>query len=140
MTTELEKQFFETFGINGEYYYNCDLIDTIEPDEKFMLPNCSKSELISFCKEKEYYSYCKVVKVYKNYPQITDHILLKLICIINQADLDLYGENDYFMALNYKDLKEEVIAKCKRLADKNAFSEVTGEHIKHQVQELFKGE
>lgn len=72
------------------------------------------------------------------YPDITNRILLELICVLNQVDLYFYGEEDYFIAVNYEDLKEEVIAKCIRLADKNAFSEITGEQIKAQVQALFE--
>lgn len=119
MTTDLEKRFFDTFGI--------------EPKELiFRTMNCACG--CHDCKNCEKYKN----KFSKTYPQITDRILLELICIINQSDAYLHGEEYDFEAVNYKDLKEEVIAKCKRLADKNAFSEVTGEHIKHQVQALFK--
>ena len=106
MTNKIEKQFFDTFGI--------------EPSTKY--DYCWKSK-----KNKD-----------KLYPQITDRILLELICIISQMDLYFYDELYGFTAFNYKDLKEEVISKCKRLADKNALSEVTGEHIKHQVCALFE--
>ena len=140
MTNNLEKQFFDTFGI--------------EP----MLKGYSQVEdnwhgLPMYSGEIKYFnSFGEMNKAgfhsiydneeneedFKEYPQITDRILLELICIIHQTDLDLHGEEYYFESLNYKDLKEEVIAKCKRLADKNAFSEATGKHIKHQVQALFK--
>lgn len=103
---ELEKQFFDVFGIEPIKYKR-----NVEDNAVFMD---------------------------RVYPPITDRILLELICIINQTDLVFFGENDSFMALDYEDLKEEVVAKCKRLADNHAYSEVTGEHIKHQVQELFK--
>lgn len=119
MTNELEKQFYNIFGIKQRNYTQCTSMGC-----KYVYKNCNN---------------CQFYNVYKvDYPQITDHILLELICIINQIDLYFYGENDYFMAVNYKDLKEEVIAKCKRLADKNAFSEITGENIKHQVRTLFE--
>lgn len=111
MTNELEKQFFDTFGIEPKL-------------TKFEIKYNERGEI----------TYPPIY----TYPQITDRHLLELICIINQSELALYGEYDCFMAVNYKDLKEEVVAKCKRLADKNSFSEVTGEHIKHQVQALFK--
>ena len=111
MIDELEKIFFNTFNIEP---IGCN-------DNK----NCAG---VLDCTQ------CPNVK----YPQITDRILLELICIINQMDLYFYDELYYFTAFNYKDLKEEVISKCKRLADKNALSEVTGEHIKHQVRTLFE--
>lgn len=114
MANELEKNFFDTFGI----------------------PRLCTSQV---CK---HWGNCEDCSRYPDfaleYPQITDHILLELICIINQMDLYFYDELYYFTAFNYKDLKEEVISKCKRLADKNALSEVTGEDIKHQVRTLFK--
>lgn len=118
MTTDIEKQFFETFGIKPKY----------------------KTCIFKYCKNKKEYDCENCNDKEWHYPEITDRNLLELICIIHQADLDLHGEEYYFESLNYKDLKEEVIAKCKRLADKNAFSEATGEHIKHQVQALFKEE
>ena len=119
MTTDLEKQFFDTFGIEAFIYCSKPRLDCDARNKKFCRKDC------------EYYSGVL-------YPQITDRILLELICIIHQASLESYGEEYYFESVNYKELKKEVIAKCKRLADKNAFSEVTGEHIKHQVQALFK--
>jgi hypothetical protein len=119
MTNELEKTFFDTFGIEPyDRYLNC--TENLEVDCNRNCNCCDKAEDV----------YC--------YPEITDRILLELICIIHQASLELYVEEYYFESVNYKELKEEVIAKCKRLADKNAFSEVTGEHIKHQVRTLFE--
>ena len=118
MTTDLEKRFFDTFGIEKIIpCYKCNMQNT----------NWDCKRICLYDDEKR-----------KEYPQITDSILLELICIIHQASLESYGEEYYFESVNYKELKKEVIAKCKRLADKNAFSEVTGEHIKHQVQALFK--
>lgn len=112
MTTEIEKQFFDTFGIepktNREYGY------------KMAIYNEAGTEEIKF------------------YPQITDRILLELLCLINQVDMYYYGEEEFYTGFNYDNFKQEIISKCKRLADKNAFSEVTGENFKHQVQSLFK--
>ena len=117
MTNELEKTFFDTLGIPQ---LCC----------KKYITNCTK---YGECEECVNYD-----KDFSTYPQITDRILLELICIINQMDLYFYDELYCFTAFNYKDLKEEVISKRKRLADKNALSEVTGEHIKHQVRTLFE--
>ena len=59
MTNKIEKQFFDTFGI--------------EPSTK--------------------YDYCWKSKENKDklYPQITDRILLELICIANKYYIDLEG-------------------------------------------------
>lgn len=116
ITNELEKRFFDTFGIEPRY----------------------KTCILKYCPYKKEYD-CENCEDRKwHYSQITNRILLELICVLNQVDLYFYGENDCFIAVNYKDLKEEVIAKCIRLADKNAFSEFNGEHIKTQVQALFE--
>ena len=63
MATEIEKTFFDTFGIESK--------TIIEP---------------RYSINTEYYE----EKVEK-YPQITDRILLKLICIANEAYIDLEG-------------------------------------------------
>lgn len=60
MTTEIEKQFFDTFGI--------------EPKE---IPS------------REYDSNGEICSYYVEYPQITDTHYLKLICIISQ-ELDSF--------------------------------------------------
>ena len=83
MTTEIEKQFFDTFGI--------------EPKEQevFVLKNM----------------------VVKEYPEITDHILLELICILTRWHLD-EREPYEIMSINMEQLKSQIlsdslgIAKC----------------------------
>ena len=140
MTNELEKQFFSTFGIEPKYEDACTVEDKYWNNEElankygtfdqYMNCECGNQENCT--------TECSCAYQREVYPAISDRILLELICIINQIDLYFYEEHNYFMAVNYKDLKEEVIAKCKRLADKNAFSEVTEEHIKQQVQALFE--
>lgn len=95
MTTEIEKQFFDTFGI--------------EPKEQevFVLKNM----------------------VVKEYPEITDHILLELICILTRWHLD-EREPYEIMSINMEQLKSQIlsdslgIAKCVK--------------TKHQVRTLFE--
>ena len=125
MTNELEKTFFDTFEIEPK---------SVKRTLKLAMQGYGESDLPEDLKQ----FISSQAQVYNVYPRITDRILLELICILNQIDLDFYGEDDYFTAINYEGLKKEVIAKCKRLADKNAYSEFTGEHIKAQVQALFK--
>ena len=74
MTNELEKQFFDTFGIE-------------------------KREIVtpSYSLNSEYYE-----KTIEDYPQITDHILLELLCIL----ADLYDSNSHGYPLLSKDIKE----------------------------------
>ena len=76
MTTEIEKQFFDTFGIKAHYKYL--LIDKTSRchNEKLF----DKTNFIDFVKSGKDYLLLKVIKYY---PQITDRILLELICLNN---------------------------------------------------------
>lgn len=64
MTTEIEKTFFDTFGI--------------EP------------KLKTFAIQKDEQGELTYPPIYE-YPQISDRVLLKLICIANEAYIDLEG-------------------------------------------------
>ena len=88
MTNELEKQFFDTFGIEE--------------------------------KELEY------PDNFTYYPEITDSILLELICIATR----FYGELVLEQCLDVKDLKEQVLNIFIRTSYKDNF--------KHQVRTLFE--
>ena len=114
MITDIEKQFFDTFGIepkdrfkgceNGTtfYTYGCDM-----PSCK----GCSKE-----IREKEY-------------PQITDSILLKLICILTRYYLD-EREPYEITSINIEQLKQQVLSDIIRIAGCEA--------TKCQVQKIFK--
>ena len=86
MTNELEKQFFDTFGI--EPYLEIGMI---------------------------------------TYPEITDRILLELICIMSSFGC---GHHHCYRlwADNVKELKENILKDCVQ----------SQQEIKHQVQKLFK--
>lgn len=95
MTTELEKQFFDTFGIEAKYKCTRD-------------GNC-------------YFQECSKCGWYiRTYPQITDHILLELICILNP-----YA---YPSGKNIQHLKEGILEWCIKFKN----------DIKHQVQAIFE--
>ena len=116
MTNDLEKQFFDTFGIE---------------------PNCQNTFINpSKCPFIESRECCDCVSFV--YPQITDRILLELICFIEQIDLGCYGEYEYFCKFNYEDLRTEILAKSIRLAHKKAHSEVNGQLFYNQVRTLFE--
>ena len=76
MANELEKTFFDTFGIRAYYKYL--LIDKTSRchNEKLF----DKINFIDFIKSGKDYLLLKVIKYH---PQITDHILLELICLNN---------------------------------------------------------
>ena len=124
MTNELEKKFFDTFGIEpsnmckyAKYGY-----EGTEGTWYF----CAKNQ-------KECWTYpsdtgCKDKMT--SYPPITDHILLELICICNSTYIN--GYTNYFMATGKtkEELKEEILKKCIALS----------KDIKHQVRTLFEEE
>lgn len=97
MTTKIEKQFFDTFGIEPKtnQVYGIQLDYHIE-----------------------------------EYPEITDHILLELICILTRWHLD-EREPYEITSINMEQLKNQIlsnsldIAKCVK--------------TKQQVQAIFKG-
>ena len=114
MTSELEKKFFDTFGIelsdnfigckNGMafYTYGCDM------------PSCKG---------------CPKEIREKEYPQITDSVLLKLICILTCYYLD-EREPYEITSINMEQLKQRVLSDIIRIAGCEA--------TKCQVQKIFK--
>ena len=120
MTNELEKQFFDTFGIECNISY----------PQQF---NCAQIPRgLEFYKEREKLEKEGIIKIWHkmlnprpendciywgeyHYPQITDSILLKLICIIGDVSIKctknkcevIYSDG----AISYlgKDLKEALL-------------------------------
>lgn len=108
MTNELEKQFFSTFGI--------ELKTIIEP---------------RYSLNTEYYE-----KKVRKYPQITDHILLELICIL--SEWRQYCISYYVIdAVNINTLKEDILRDCICMSHWYEFNRC-GKDIKHQVRALFE--
>lgn len=91
MTTKLEKEFFDIFGIKPyDKYYNC------------------KLNLEGGCKPEKSCCTCKCSEEVYYYPPITDRILLELICVCSK-----YGF--YPTARNIKDLKLKVLKRLLEL-------------------------
>ena len=115
MTTELEKEFFQCFGIeHEERYYNCK--DNLEGKCGIKCPCecCDKSE-------EAYY-----------YPQITDKQYLELYCTLCDAFDILHIDRRPAFTFRVKDFKECVL---KDLIMVNTFCK--SEYVKHKVQQLF---
>ena len=110
MITDIEKQFFETFGIKPRSYLLCtscwDCIDA-QPCEQ-----CHYGKLIE-----------------DEYPKITDRILLELICILTCHYLD-EREPYEITSINMEQLKQQVLSDIIRIAGCEA--------TKCQVQKIFK--
>ena len=120
MTTELEKQFFDTFGIEPHYY--C--------DDEYIFEAMLEYECTEGNREK-----CKTCKkVGKSYPQITDHILLELICIANQHE-------NYPISTNIKNIQARtlrILLRTEKLYKKYHGSDGRYKKLVKQVRTLFK--
>lgn len=134
MTTDIEKQFFEAFGIEPKYNNGCEISDRYWANEK----NADKyitfdNYMNTFCPESDSgacFVTCPFAYDKEEYPEITDRILLELICILNSVSVELKSEC-------IKDLKQEILGEMKILLE-YAPNEETEEFIKQQVQSLFK--
>ena len=121
MTTDLEEQFFDAFGIEPKYEDACRLADEYWQDEElaneygtfdyFMeFSGCPEKE--SGCTDECRHAYCKTI-----YPQITDRILLELRGLSNHK--------------TYEEYKAEELKKVISIMSNNPYK-------KSQVQALFK--
>lgn len=107
MTTDLEKQFFDTFGI--------------EPDKW-----CK----IGIDKDGNFYK----EPTDKRYPQITDHILLKLICIANK-----YGVLPYTTTIkNLKDRTLRILIKVQKYREKYLPESNSTIKLPKTIRKIFK--
>ena len=123
MVKEVEKKFFDTFGIEPEYAYL--VTDTFYTNNAHTY-TATKDDLIDYFEGKNCGRY-KVIEVYKNYPQITDHILLELLVIMTRYT-DIIDGFD-----NVQELKEFVL---KELI--YSLTQPECDIVKHQVRTLFE--
>ena len=114
MITDIEKQFFDTFGI--------------EPKDRFK--GCKNGiDFYSYACEIPSCKGCPKEIREKEYPQITDSVLLKLICILTCYYLD-EREPYEITSINMEQLKQQVLSDIIRIAGCEA--------TKCQVQKIFK--
>lgn len=110
MTTELEKQFFKTFGIEPQKLcFNCDCVakDEIGYDEKICDDRC--------------------VYIEREYPKITDRVLLELICVLSQ----------YFYL--FEDLHVKTVSELKDCVLQKCITTIIDDTDEiHQIQQIFK--
>ena len=86
MTNELEKKFFQCFGIEPREFKSCDVGTFCPYPEK----ECGTDT-------------CPYYRTYKvDYPAISDRILLELICIANEHE-------NYSATTNMKNIKERTL-------------------------------
>ena len=141
MTTKLEKQFFDTFGIEPKKIYLC-------PHCKTKLSGCTwvgdeqRFECLYSWGEHPYYMGKEVEEkaiIDYEYPQITDKHYLELICISNKELIKRFD----IRGSGLESLKSNILSKC--IKDYTFYSNTLcktcnrlAESFKHQVQQLFK--
>ena len=125
MTTELEKQFFDTFGIERKLKCSpmeCPQMGLHGRDK------CAKK----LCRvDEDCWKYKQYTSAFYGYPQITDRILLELMCILTKR-FD-YGDQNWLTKCN--DTKELKVSVLRLLS---LFTTSAIEKYKHQVQALFE--
>lgn len=127
MTTEIEKQFFDTFGIEPKW--------KSEQCDGWM----RTTAVAYFTNLEEAKKFGLVFQEEPEYPQITDRILLELIVII------MFHEDLYGFPRNVKDLKEDVLIQLMETYNEfyncvtcDGEYQQTAKQIKQQIQALFK--
>lgn len=132
MTTELEKQFFSTFGIKKRLISPCKhLVQNMYCDEGDIcrdtyfnpFPNC-----VGYADCREDYK-----RKDERYPTITDRHYLELICALNNADKDV----SIFNSRKLDRLKDEILFDCIEFFEEIGVEEAC-QRLKHQVQAIFK--
>ena len=138
MPTDLEKQFFDTFGIEPKEDEHCQIEDNwlndyqlkiTTPISEYMKQNapCKSTKICSTA--------CQYRYTTKEYPEITDRQYLELIVLHN-----IYLETKLYH-LELKSLKEEIL---QDLIYEQQLREIkkddVSDDLKHQVQAIFKGE
>ena len=129
MTTELEKQFFDTFGIEPKLNSPCEQL----LQNKYCKENSGSRDTYF-----DPFPYCvgfeNCTKDYKErvwgYPKITDRIYLELHCLLNSLDNPPYG-------LTVKEFKKDILISAIGVLSRNETAKQI-DNIKHQVQALFK--
>lgn len=114
MTNEIEKQFFDTFGIEKITTYSCYDYYTYERDINIWGEHCEK-----YIKDGGKCDDCDYKKFIRVYPQITDSILLELICIV----LNVFETFEVYRIMDIASLKDKIL-KLSMLAKDDVYSQV----------------
>ena len=145
MTTELEKQFFDTFGIECNIHFH----------QQFNGAQVSRG--LEFYKEREKLEKEGIIKIWHkmlnprpendciywgeyHYPQITDRHYLELICAYNNFQNDTAS---FFIPFDYKNIKNNILTFLVEEINekyKNRYFCNDVDKLKNQVQAIFEGE
>lgn len=126
--SKIEKQFFDAFDIepNIDYFVSF-------TNHKTKIVRC-----FHFNKEELLYRYkntkdtLKVLRVDFDYPEITDHILLELMCIFYNSPICFGGIN----LKNINVLREDILIQLTNIMNNDIHHDRKNK-LKQQVQELF---
>lgn len=129
MKTEIERLFFDKFGIEPKHNDGCKLADNYWNNEKlqkqyktfdeYLNTNCTEGDS-GYC-----FSTCDFAYDDMQYPKITDTILIKLLVILgNTTKLAIFLDN----IKTKEDLKYQILDYCIDDVDK----------LKEQAKQLFK--
>ena len=136
MTTELEQEFFKTFGIKPKFrYYIQSELPIIGTDRCRPCYDLTKEQFKNFAlsRAKGY----KIAEIVKFYPEITDRKLLQLLCIYN----DMQGCVELCITpCKYEDVKENILSTLinEKFAMIDCEKETYMDVMTQQIQQLFK--
>lgn len=135
MTTELEQEFYDTFGIEPEHNDGCKLADNYWNNEKLQKQYKTFDEYLNInCTEGDSglcYSTCDFAYDDLKYPEITAEKLLEILCILSQSYSLKYERWSFF---SVQGLKETILSDCVDAAKKLSLSSV----FANKIQKLFK--
>lgn len=143
MTTELEEQFFKTFGVKPKIKDGCKLADNYWNNENLQKQYKTFDEYLNInCTESDNglcYSTCDFAYDDLKYPEITDRKLLHLLCIYN----DMQGCIDLCITpCKYEDTKEMILQTL--INEKTSITDYEEDTymdvMTKQIQQLFKEE
>ena len=132
MTNELEKQFFKYFGIEPRYEDACTVEDKYWDNEELANEYGTFDQYMN-CKcgdQENCTTECSCAYQKEVYPQITDRILLELICILSESPISISFDTLVLGASDVEKLKGYILLSCMGFA----------KDIKHQVRTLFEEE
>ena len=124
MTTELEQEFFKVFGIEPKWKdKRVKNIKTYYTEEQAQyLRETTKNRNIQLC-----------------YPEITDRILIELICLLSELEKFMITNEYKPFSFNKENLKANVLLKLADWVHWYKFKNIEDD-IKLQIQQAFKEE
>ena len=132
MNNELEKQFFKCFGIEPRYEDACTAEDKYWDNEELANEYGTFDQYMN-CKcgdQENCTTECSCAYQKEVYPQITDRILLELICIFSESQISISFDTLMLGASDVEKLKGYILLACMGFA----------KDIKYQVRTLFEEE